>query len=69
MLGCATQPCEKSGYKFAVINPVGTPINAYTVTAAPATPGQSGIRGFCSNQVPVLTYDQTGGTNCTSIMQ
>jgi len=69
VLGCATQPCEKSGYKFAVINPVGTPINAYTVTAAPATPGQSGIRGFCSNQVPVLTYDQTGGTNCTSIMQ
>jgi len=69
VLGCSTQPCPKSGYDFTITNTVGSPINAYTVTAVPSLPGQSGIRGFCSNQVPEMTYDQNGGTNCTAVLQ
>ena len=30
VLGCAAQPCPKSGYNFSVANPVGAPITAYT---------------------------------------
>ncbi|MGH9521198.1 MAG: prepilin-type N-terminal cleavage/methylation domain-containing protein, partial [Terriglobales bacterium] len=35
VLGCATQPCPKSGYNFAIINATGTPVSAYGVTAVP----------------------------------
>jgi len=69
VLGCATQPCTKTGYAFAISNTSGTPVVAYKVTAVPALQGQTGIRGFCSNQVPQMTYDQAGGTSCTSPLQ
>ncbi len=69
VLGCTNQPCQKSGYSFAITNTVGTPVNAYRVTGVPVLPGQTGIRGFCSDQVPVMTYDQNGGTSCTTILQ
>jgi type IV pilus assembly protein PilA len=69
VLGCATQPCEKSGYRFAVTNAVGAPVNAYVVTAIPASPGQTGVRGFCTDQVPKMLYDQSGGTACTQTLQ
>ncbi len=69
VLGCASQPCVKSGYAYAIGNTSGSPIVAYKVTAVPTLPGQNGIRGFCSNQVPQMTYDQSGGTNCTSPLQ
>jgi len=69
ILGCSTQPCEKSGYLFSITNATGTPINAYTLNAVPANPGQTGIRGFCSDQVPNMKFDQTGGTTCTQSLQ
>lgn len=69
VLGCATQPCTKSGYQFAIINATGTPVSAYQVTAIPQTPGQTGRRGFCSDQVPKMQYDPNGGTACTTPLQ
>jgi type IV pilus assembly protein PilA len=69
VLGCTTQPCEKSGYRFAIGNPLGNPVNAYILTAVPANPGQTGVRGFCSDQVPTMSYDQSGGTACNKILQ
>ena len=69
VLGCATQPCTKSGYAFAITNAVGSPVNAYDITAVPALPGQTGRRGFCSNQVPRMTYDPNGGTACTKPLE
>jgi type IV pilus assembly protein PilA len=66
VLGCASQPCPKSGYKFAIINASGTPtIGSFTVTAEPLSPGTTGNRGFCADQTGTLSYDPTGGTNCT----
>ncbi len=69
VLGCATQPCPKGGYLFAIENTSGTPVNRYDVTAVPKVPGTTGIRGFCSNQVPTITYDQNGGSACTAVLQ
>ncbi len=69
VLGCAAQPCRKSGYAFAIANAVGMPVYGYDVTAVPAVPGQTGRRGFCSNQVPELKYDPNGNINCTTPMQ
>lgn len=69
VLGCTTQPCEKSGYRFAIVNTQGSPVSAYIVTATPTVQGQTGVRGFCSDQVPVVKYDQSGGTACTQVLQ
>jgi type IV pilus assembly protein PilA len=76
VLGCATSPCVKSGYKFTVAaNPsgcgvAGTPCNTYTAIGDPVTVGQTGQRFFCSDQSGVIRYDQTAspigtaGTTC-----
>ena len=69
VLGCATQPCRKSGYDFAIINVVGTPAYGYDITGVPAALGQTGVRGFCSNQLTVITFDPNGGTACTNAIQ
>ncbi len=69
VLGCASQPCQKSGYTFAIINPIGTPVSAYQTTGTPVTPGTTGIRGFCGSNASTLTYDPKGGTNCTTQME
>src|SRR3954469_24200953 len=65
VLGCTTQPCTKSGYQFKIMNTVGSPVSAYTVVGTPSSPGNSGIRGFCSAQMNPITYDPAGGINCT----
>ncbi len=69
VLGCPAQPCRRTGYDFEITNAVGTPITAYDVTAVPASLGNTGRRGFCSNQVPELKYDPDGSTNCTQRVQ
>lgn len=69
VLGCAAQPCEKSGYMLSIINAQGTPVTGYDIIATPKVQGQSGIRTFCSNQVPTVKYDPTGGTTCTTLLQ
>jgi type IV pilus assembly protein PilA len=67
-LGCASQPCLKSGYQFAVVNASGSPVISYDLTAVPATPGRTGIRGFCSTQLASVSYDPNGGTACNILL-
>lgn len=69
VLGCATQPCPKAGYQFSITNAVGTPVNGYQIVATPQLVGQTGRRGFCSDQVPRITYDPNGGANCTNQLE
>ena len=69
VLGCASQPCGKSGYGFSIINASGTPVVNYQITAVPLSPGQTGYRGFCSDQLSHVSYDPGGGTNCTNDIQ
>lgn len=66
LLGCAAQPCLKTGYKFSVDQISGTPVDSFRVIAVPSTPGSTGIRGFCGAQQGVISFDPAGGTNCTS---
>ena len=69
VLGCAAQPCQKSGYTFAIVNPVGNPVSAYQTTGTPVTPGTTGIRGFCGSNASTISYDPNGGVNCTTQIQ
>jgi len=66
----------KSGYVFTIgncdkVNVNGTDrITGYKVTAVPQTVGQTGTRGFCSDQYGgAPKYDSAGGTNCTQLLQ
>lgn len=68
VLGCAAQPCRKSGYDFTIINAAGMPVNTYELTATPAAIGQTGIRGFCSDKLSIVRFDIAGGVNCTTIL-
>jgi hypothetical protein len=65
VLGCAAQPCTKAGYSFSIVNVAGTPVSAYEVVSVPVTPGQSGVRGFCSDQASRFTYDPAGTSACS----
>jgi len=69
VLGCANQPCLKSGYAFAIVNPVGNPVSGYGITGTPITVGQTGVRGFCGSQLTIIRYDPNGATNCTTPIQ
>ena len=64
VLGCATQPCVKSGYQFAIVNTAGSPVYNYTATAVPVRIGQTGKRGFCGDRNSRITVDPDGGSNC-----
>jgi type IV pilus assembly protein PilA len=65
VLGCASQPCRKSGYDFSIVNVTGSPaVSGYEVTAVPALVGQTGRRGFCADQGSRITYDPDGASTC-----
>ena len=65
VLGCASQPCAKSGYKFTIDQINGSPVTGFRITAVPVTPGRTGNRGFCSTEPGVITADPAGGTSCS----
>ncbi|HWG19040.1 MAG TPA: prepilin-type N-terminal cleavage/methylation domain-containing protein [Terracidiphilus sp.] len=61
----------KSGYQFTISKCVKNTANGsdratgYSVMAQPLTVGKSGNRTFCSDETGQITFDPTGGTNCT----
>ena len=64
VLHCAVQPCQKNGYLFAVDQASGATVDNFRITAVPAVPGKTGIRGFCLSSTGIVTYDPGGGKNC-----
>ena len=66
---------QKAGYTFAIGNCQKVTVNnqdmytGYEVTAVPNSVGKSGDRGFCADENNKLTFDPTGGTNCTQPVQ
>jgi hypothetical protein len=57
----------KSGYNFTVTNLTGAPVVVtYTATALPTVVGQSGQRGFCTDQSGVIRYNAAGTCAVTS---
>ncbi len=65
----------KSGYIFTIGPCTKVTLNnvdrntGYQVTAVPQTIGQTGNRGFCSDQFGTIKADPAGGTNCTQSLQ
>jgi type IV pilus assembly protein PilA len=57
---------KKGGYTFALSNCTKT---GYVITATPDMVGQTGVRGFCSNEKLEISYDPKGGTNCAAPVQ
>jgi hypothetical protein len=51
---------NKSGYTFTVTPGGGTPPVTYLSMGLPTTPGQSGQRGFCSDQTQVIRFNWVG---------
>ena len=65
----------KSGYIFTINNCTKKNLNGndlitgYQITAVPVTVGQTGDRGFCSDQFGSIRFDPAGGTNCVQPLQ
>jgi prepilin-type N-terminal cleavage/methylation domain-containing protein len=51
---------QKSGYTFAIAGFSGTPVVTYTTTGVPVTVGQTGQRGFFSDQSGVIRFTTDG---------
>ncbi len=55
LIGCAVQPCKKSGYSYYIISTsAAAPITDYATTATPSAWGQGGLENFCSTDDGVL---------------
>jgi len=61
VLGCPSQPCNKSGYKFNIS--IGGPV--YDSHGNPITTGQSGQRSFYSDASGVIRFNQTATATAT----
>jgi len=68
LIGCASQPCKKSGYMFSVSSTGGLPATSFTSSAQPTQVGVTGRRGFCGDRL-VITFDPQGGASCTATLQ
>jgi type IV pilus assembly protein PilA len=70
LVGCAGQPCPKGGYNFAITNPQGVPVYAYSVISYPMS-AQTGRRSFCSDQLSNISQDPNGNNPpvCTTALQ
>ncbi|MGZ4840584.1 MAG: prepilin-type N-terminal cleavage/methylation domain-containing protein [Candidatus Angelobacter sp.] len=55
VIGCATQPCTKSGYKYFVASTSGAaPFTDYRTTSTPVGWASSGLENYCSMNDGVL---------------
>jgi type IV pilus assembly protein PilA len=55
VVGCATQPCTKSGYSYFIASTVGAaPFTDYRTTATPVGWASTGLENFCSMSDGVL---------------
>jgi prepilin-type N-terminal cleavage/methylation domain-containing protein len=61
LIGCAAEPCRKSGYGFYSISAESAaPFIDYTFTATPLVWGSSGERNYCTTE-DALLREQLGG--------
>ena len=51
---------QKSGYRFALRDCSGSPVESYRVTAEPTERNKTGRRAFCSDQTGVIRYTPQG---------
>jgi prepilin-type N-terminal cleavage/methylation domain-containing protein len=54
VLGCAADPCAKSGFQFYMISAGAPAINTYTITATPLGWETTGAKNVCSYEDGIL---------------
>jgi type IV pilus assembly protein PilA len=66
VLGCAVEPCAKSGYDLATLGMTtntttapAAPVSTYAVSAYPLTQGTTGQRSFFSDASGVIRFNTT----------
>ena len=66
---------HKAGYTFVISDCAKKTVDnhdtfvSYKITAVPDRPGQTGVRGYCTDESGVIRFDPKGGTNCTELLQ
>jgi type IV pilus assembly protein PilA len=59
LVGCAAQPCIKSGYMFFLTSSsASAPFGDYTSTASPVSWANTGSKNFCTTDDGVIRYEQ-----------
>lgn len=58
VLGCAADPCAKSGFQFYMISAGAPLINTYTTTATPLGWNTTGRRNICSYEDGILRQER-----------
>lgn len=53
-IGCAAQPCAKSGYQYYLVAAAGPPVGSYTFTATPVGWNSTGRRNICTVEDGVI---------------
>jgi type IV pilus assembly protein PilA len=79
LIGCATQPCFKSGFQFYLSSTSSAePFGDYTSTATPSSWANTGSKNYCTADDGVIRYQKTATaslsgaethTNCTDVTQ
>ena len=72
VLGCAAQPCPKSGFNFAIVNPIAAngDIVSYQLNAWPLS-ASTGQKSFCSDELSKMMFDPNAANPpvCTQPIQ
>jgi prepilin-type N-terminal cleavage/methylation domain-containing protein len=69
VIGCAAQPCAKSGYKYFIASTSGAPpIIDYRTTASPLTWSGTGVENYCSMNDGVLRKEVGSTASLTVIV-
>lgn len=64
LVGCAVEPCLKSGYSFSMSSTSGAePFGDYTASATPISWDKSGSNNFCSTEDGVIRKQKTPGAS------
>jgi type IV pilus assembly protein PilA len=57
-IGCAAQPCPKSGYNYYVVSSVAAaPFTDYTGTATPVSFGNTGQNNYCTADDGIIRFE------------
>jgi type IV pilus assembly protein PilA len=60
LVGCAAEPCLKSGYMFFMTSTSSAPpFGDYTSTATPVSWGNSGSKNFCTADDGIIRFEAT----------
>jgi type IV pilus assembly protein PilA len=69
IIGCASQPCGKSGYNYFIASTSSTPpIVDYRTTATPLSWAGSGLQNYCSMNDGILRKEVTSSASLTAVV-